>query len=148
MEGPCEDRNTGPVQPQWGAPEVHRQGEMNRCSPPSCCGSMALPTPSSWLLDFQNCESVSPCQDMILCYGIPSKLIRHIFLFLKKKIKGALAGVAQWIEHGPSNQSVTSSTPSQGTRLGCRPGPPVGGRERQPHTDVSFPLFFLPFPSL
>ena len=34
MEGPCEDRNTGPVQPQWGAPEVHRQGEMIRPTPP------------------------------------------------------------------------------------------------------------------
>ena len=33
-----------------------------------------------------------------------------------------LAGVAQWIEHWPMNQSVTGSFPSQGTCLGCRPG--------------------------
>ena len=38
----------------------------------------------------------------------------------------ALAGVAQWIEVGPANQRVTSSIPSQGTRLGCRPGPQLG----------------------
>ena len=35
----------------------------------------------------------------------------------------ALAGVAQWIECLPANQRVTSSIPSQGTCLGCRPGP-------------------------
>ena len=35
----------------------------------------------------------------------------------------ALAGVAQWIEHWSVNQRVTSSIPSQGTCLGCRPGP-------------------------
>ena len=35
----------------------------------------------------------------------------------------ALAGVAQWIEHGPANQRVAGSIPSQGTGLGCGPGP-------------------------
>ena len=34
-----------------------------------------------------------------------------------------LAGVAQWIEHWPANQRVTGLIPSQGTCLGCRPGP-------------------------
>ena len=34
-----------------------------------------------------------------------------------------LAGVAQWIEHWPVNQRVLNSIPSQGTCLGCRPGP-------------------------
>ena len=40
-------------------------------------------------------------------------------------IKGmpALAGVAQWIEHGLVNQRVAGSVPSQGTCLGCGPGP-------------------------
>ena len=59
-----------------------------------------------------------------------------------------LAGVAQRIEHGPANQSVSSSIPSQGTCLGCRPGPQWGAHERQPHIEVSLPLFLLPFPSL
>ena len=35
----------------------------------------------------------------------------------------ALAGVAQWTEHRPLNQRVASSIPSQGTCLGCGPGP-------------------------
>ena len=39
----------------------------------------------------------------------------------------ALAGVAQWIEHWPTNQKVTGSIPSQGTCLGCGPGPWLGG---------------------
>ena len=35
----------------------------------------------------------------------------------------ALAGVAQWIERWPVNQKVVGSIPSQGTCLGCGPGP-------------------------
>ena len=38
----------------------------------------------------------------------------------------ALAGVVQWIECGPVNQSITSSIPSLGTCLGCRPCPQFG----------------------
>ena len=34
-----------------------------------------------------------------------------------------LAGVAQWIERPAAKQRVASSIPSQGTCLGCRPGP-------------------------
>ena len=52
-----------------------------------------------------------------------------------------LAGVAQWIERQPENQWVTSVIPSQGTCLGA-------GRERQPHTDASLPLFLPPSPSV
>ena len=32
------------------------------------------------------------------------------------------AGVAQWIEYGPTNQRVAGLIPSQGTCLGCGPG--------------------------
>ena len=42
---------------------------------------------------------------------------------LSKKVKIALAGVARWIECWPENKRVTSSIPSQGTYLGCGPGP-------------------------
>ena len=42
---------------------------------------------------------------------------------IKKDQQRALAGVAQWIEHGPADQRVASSIPSQGTCLGCGPGP-------------------------
>ena len=35
----------------------------------------------------------------------------------------ALGGVAQWIEHRLANQRVAGLIPSQGTCLGCRPGP-------------------------
>ena len=44
----------------------------------------------------------------------------------------ASTGVAQWIECQPVNQMVASSIPSQGIGLGCRPGPQLGARERQP----------------
>ena len=40
-----------------------------------------------------------------------------------KNVPDALAGVAQWIACLTVNQRVTGSVPSQGTCLGCRPGP-------------------------
>ena len=43
-----------------------------------------------------------------------------------KKNLMALAGVAQWIERRPANQRVAGSIPSQGTCLGCGPGPQLG----------------------
>ena len=39
---------------------------------------------------------------------------------------GALAAVAQWIECWPMNQKVVGLIPSQGTCLGCGPGPQLG----------------------
>ena len=43
------------------------------------------------------------------------------FLYLTRNF--TLAGVAQWIERGPVNQSVAGSIPSRGTCLGFGPGP-------------------------
>ena len=57
----------------------------------------------------------------------------------------ALADVAQWIECQPANQRVSGSIDSQGTCLGCRPGPQLEAHERQPHIDVSL---LLSLPSL
>ena len=51
------------------------------------------------------------------------KHLDHLFYEKFKKVNMALAGVAQWIEHWPENYSIASSIPSQGTCLGCRPGP-------------------------
>ena len=46
------------------------------------------------------------------------------------------AGVAQWIESESENQRVTDSIPSSGEW------------KKQPHIDVSLPLFLPLFPSL
>ena len=54
-----------------------------------------------------------------------------------------MGGVAQWIERWPENQRVAGLIPSQGTCLGCGPGPQQGACKRQPHIDVSL-LLFLP----
>ena len=63
----------------------------------------------------------------------------------KHKTKlSALAGVAQWTVCRPANQRVAGSIPSQGTCLGCGLGPWRGSRKRQPHIDVSLPLFLSP----
>ena len=58
----------------------------------------------------------------------------------------ALADIAQWTEHGPANQRVTGSIPSQRTCLGCGPGSQLGARGGQAHTDVPLPLFSFPSP--
>ena len=60
--------------------------------------------------------------------------------------KTALAGVVQWIECRPVKQRVDCSNLSQGTCLGYGPGPQKGAHKRQPHIDVSLPLFLPPFP--
>ena len=65
------------------------------------------------------------------------------FFFPKGLYCFALAGVAQWIEHQSANQRVTSPIPSQGTCLGCGPGPQCRVCGRHPHIDVSLPLFIL-----
>ena len=44
----------------------------------------------------------------------------------KERKKGALAGVAQWIELWTANKRVAGSIPSWGTYLGCRSGPQWG----------------------
>ena len=63
-----------------------------------------------------------------------------------ESIYSALAGMVLWIECQPANLRVPSSTPSQGTCLGRGPGLQQGALERQPHTDVSVPLFLsLPY---
>ena len=60
----------------------------------------------------------------------------HFNLFWNKQVitsekdHAALAGVAQWIERQPANQKVPGSIPSQGTCLGCGPGPQLGTLER------------------
>ena len=72
----------------------------------------------------------------------------NLFFFFFFKVKITLAGVAQWIEHWTANQRVPGSIPSQGKRLGCGPGPWLGAHERQPHNNISLPLFFPTFPSL
>ena len=59
-----------------------------------------------------------------------------------------LTGVVQCIEHQPAYQDISSSIPSQGTSLGCRPDTQLGAREGQPHIDASLPLFPHPFLSL
>ena len=51
--------------------------------------------------------------------------IRGLHIFPAKG-NTALVGEAQWIECWPANQRVIGSIPSQGTCLGCRPGPQWG----------------------
>ena len=48
-------------------------------------------------------------------------------------------GSVNWVP--AANQRVASSFPSQGTCLGCRPGPKQGVCKRLPCIDVSLPLF-------
>ena len=49
-----------------------------------------------------------------------------MFKNMMKRPTGTLAHVAQWIECWFANQGVIGLIPSQGTCLGCRPGPQLG----------------------
>ena len=58
----------------------------------------------------------------------PCVVTAIIFFFLvlilnTKDVIYALTGVAQWAERRPVNQKVTGLILSQGTSLGCEPGP-------------------------
>ena len=77
-----------------------------------------------------------------------AKAIQKEILSNIKMINIALAGVAWQIECWPVNQRVASLIPRQSTCLGGEPGPNLGVHEKQPHIDVSHPLFLLPLPSL
>ena len=46
------------------------------------------------------------------------------------------------------NKQVSTIKPETWRCLGRGPGPQLGAHERQPHIDVSLPLFLRPFPSL
>ena len=56
-----------------------------------------------------------------------NSVLSACMFFKFKNHEEALTGVAQWIEYRTVNQRVTGSIPSQGTCLGGRPRPPVGG---------------------
>ena len=77
----------------------------------------------------------------------------HITEEQSRKASLALAGVAQWIEHWPMNPKVPGLIPSQGTCLGCGPGPQLRacGRhliDKSLRIDVSLLVSLLLFPSL
>ena len=74
-----------------------------------------------------------------------SSLVKRQNQDLPYKSWSALDRVPQWIELRPVNQWVAGSIHSQGTCMGCRPGPQWGrgARERQPHIGVSLSLSLL-----
>ena len=68
----------------------------------------------------------------------------YLFNFENSKQECVPQLVCIWTEHQPANQRLAGSIPSQGTGLGCGPGPQWGPHERQPHIDISLPIS-LPF---
>ena len=116
---------------QWvGCRPVNQKVTCSIPSQDTCLG--CGPGPQS-----RACECFSPSFSPSLPLSLKINKI-----FLKKKYTMALAGMVQWIEHQPANQRVASSIPRQGTCLCCR------AHERQPHIDVSLPVFLPPFPSV
>ena len=82
---------------------------------------------------------------MLLCKsGRRAEKDHRICLSLSPTV--ARAGVAQWIGHQPVNQRVTGSIPSQGTCLGCRPGPQVGDAQEATTHGCFFASFSCSLP--
>ena len=69
----------------------------------------------------------------------PPGLDSYIGIF--KSSSNALIGATEWVGHCPGKGKVEGSNPSQGTCLGCRPGPQWGC------VRGILPLFYPPFPS-
>ena len=84
---------------------------------------------------------------LLYIYMCPNKA-HAMYILQLLKYTSALGGVAQQIDCRPENQRVVGSIPSEGTCLGCRPGPQQRVLERQPHTDVSFSFLLSPFLSV
>ena len=72
---------------------------------------------------------VAQCGECVKSYcSLHFKIVKMVnFIlcefYLNKKENLVLASVAQWTEHQPAKQRVAGSIPSQGTSLGCGPGP-------------------------
>ena len=90
------------------------------------------------------CANISKVALITLCTS-PKAGLSDFFLFTQNKSQHLLApaGVAQWMERWPENQKDAGSSPSQGTGLGCGPGPQWGACERQLIDVLMFPSFFL-----
>lgn len=73
----------------------------------------------------------------LLCVPFKPIFYAAFCLCLLEVLSHALAGVAQWIQCWPGNQSVASPLPVRAHAWACR---------RHPHTDAPLPL--SPFPSL
>ena len=92
----------------------------------------------------QNCRSIVT----VLHYGLVDETCQRVWRQTENgeiKLVAALAGVAQWTRCWPVNQRLAGLIPSQGTCLGCGPGPQDGVHKRQPYIDVPLPIF-LPYP--
>ena len=101
--------------PEQRSPRCHQVGE-KKCSPPS---HQELGNPSEPSQQFK-C-SVHTMESA--CIDRNTLSARHQVFSSRMIAHSTLAAVAQWIERQPVNQSVAGSIPSQGTCLGCRPGP-------------------------
>ena len=122
--------------------------------PLSNCSSFFLPTTGLGNANLLSASMDLPVLDnsytlesyniyVLLC--LASFTQHHVlFCFFKAFIYFHLAGVAQWTESWPANQRVASLVPSQGTCLGCRPGP-QWGCTRGKHTLMFLPLSFFPY---
>ena len=88
---------------------------------------------------------------IIMFYTLTGIWVTQVYALVETH-QMVLAGIAQWTECQPANGKVVSSNPSQGTCLGCRPGPWLGACERQPidvsltYIHVSLLLFLPPSP--
>ena len=94
-----------------------------------------------WRHDIYTTRNDSCSQGMYNEVGKMNNLsMKEVWEIRVRKKKIILAAVDQWIECWLVNQRVASLVPSEGTYLGCAPGPPWGACERQPSIDVFLPL--------
>ena len=98
---------------------------------------------TSLLHHLKNSLFLSPMLNILFPVLLP--LFWLYTLILEENV--ALTGVAQWIGHWPVNRKATGFDSQSEHTHGLQARSLVGGCKRQPHTDISLPLFLLPFPS-
>ena len=108
-------------------------------------------------LDFRASVFIKFLQSEFICYGCHNKVppsgnlhngIHSYFFFWNIFYYPWLVWVSGLSMSLQTKGSPVWFPPSQGTCLGCGPGPQQEAHERHTHIDISLPLFLPPFPFL
>ena len=92
----------------------------------------------NWRLSISSGNSVS-----VQLVVFPYNFLNIWMMIFYKNISLALTSVAQLVGPHPANWKVAGLIPSQGTCLGCRPGPQLGHVQKVGDRCFSITLLFL-----
>ncbi|KAF6120073.1 hypothetical protein HJG60_010399 [Phyllostomus discolor] len=115
------------------------------CQKSSLIQISPLPQPKIGYREITRPRFVKPheCSQYLYFNENNHRIYSLVATFIYFSYQNTVAGGGQWIECRPAKQRVAGLIPSQGTGLGCGPGPQWGACVGKPHIVVSFPPFSL-----